>query len=271
MSELITASVMDLSTFQFPATPLASSSTKYELWKAQDSATGEFYAVKTYFVTKQNGSAVPRAQQLKNINYFFREVAGLLLSAHPTVVPIVGWNIQLDVTPPRFSIVMKYLRNDPIQFSNDRGLALTATDRQIILYGVAHGLETLHARRQVHQDVMPANILFDKHCYPRLGNIALPTYAVLPQERRVVAECTKYIAPELLNGARPSLTMDQFSYAMLLYEFLEDKEAVPLLGAGEKPADAITAAPAPRSLRRARSSGRCSSRCGTRTRRSGWR
>jgi serine/threonine protein kinase len=223
MGERITASIRNLATLSFSDEPIVAFPL-YSLWKAVDSATQETFAVKNYAVADPSPE-----QKAANIIYFFREITTLLFAWHPTVVPLVGWNIRLDKTPPQFSIVSKYLRNDPVSWTKDRGFALTATQRQIILYGVAFALENLHARRQIHQDVQPANILLDAEYYPCLANIGLPTWDVMP-DGSLIGTCTRYLAPELLTRGRSavSLAIDAFAFGMLLYEFLEDREAVPV-------------------------------------------
>jgi serine/threonine protein kinase len=134
---------------------------------------------------------------------------------------------------------MKYLRNDPLRWDDDRGFTLTPMSRQIILYGVASALEILHRRGQTHQNIQPANILLDKRDRPRLTNVAIRSW-VSPSVGVAQGPCLRYLAPEAYSPtAKLNQKMDCFSFAILLYEFVEDRPAVIPTNTGETPVAAL--------------------------------
>lgn len=43
---------------------------------------------------------------------------------------------------------------------------LSDTQKLIIIYGIASGMEHLHSHDIIHRDLKPANILLNDHMYP---------------------------------------------------------------------------------------------------------
>ncbi len=158
--------------------------------------------------------------------------------SHPNVVPVFDVGVlQRDPSELPY-LVMERVDGDSMrawahrhQPSTARLVALTAQ--------VAGGLAHAHQRRIVHGDVRPDNILIDRQGTPRLCDFGLARMDVEPmlaavarpdgssrsgrlsaESRDAVAGTPRYMAPEVLRGARPSALSDQFALGVVLWELL---------------------------------------------------
>jgi hypothetical protein len=83
----------------------------------------------------------------------FQKAANPVYSVHPIFFSFFGWNVQLGADDLRFSIVTEYIVRNPLRSRPEGGLELSPTSRQILIYGLADGLYSLHKSYMVHQDV----------------------------------------------------------------------------------------------------------------------
>jgi serine/threonine protein kinase len=102
-----------------------------------------------------------------------------------------------------------------------------------VLYGVAQGLEACHAKRIVHRDVQPRNIVLTRTKGAKLANLSLATDIaqngrIMHAGRLVVTPA--YMSPEQTRGESLGIQSDIFSLGAVAYELMSGRRA---FGRGE--------------------------------------
>lgn len=180
---------------------------------AEDTLLGRRVALK-----RLTGEADPRA-----LSRLRREaLAGASLS-HPNLVSIY------DVVPTaegHLIIVMEYVEGETLRARLAREGRLPVSEALRILEGVAAGVDAIHRGRIVHRDVKPSNIL--------LGNgtvkVADLGIASLPERTRIttsgsIVGSLSYMAPEQLQDAPATSSIDVYALAAVAYEILSGQKA----------------------------------------------
>ena len=91
-----------------------------------------------------------------------------------------------------------------------------------IIHDVLHGLAYAHARRVLHRDVTPANILLFDGGRAAIGDFGVSRFVKHATATYTEAGTLGYMAPEQAYG-RPSLASDVFSLGLIAYELLAGK------------------------------------------------
>src|SRR5262249_15246971 len=101
---------------------------------------------------------------------------------------------------------------------------------------VARALDFVHARGFIHRDVKPANIFFDAHGYPFLGDFGIIKALASggPTDERgnsltapgFLVGTPGYVAPEIVMGGEGDGRSDQYSLALTVYEVLTGRNVM---------------------------------------------
>jgi serine/threonine-protein kinase len=164
---------------------------------------------------------------------FAREIRSLVELQHPHIVPILDVG-EHDGLP---FAVMRFLAGGSLE---DRLQGATKGSRKALpdsslaawLEPVAQALDFVHARRYVHRDVKPANILFDPHGNAFLSDFGIAKAVADVQGKEHKTTLTRagmvlgtgpYMAPEVLLGEPYDGRADQYALAITVYEVLSGR------------------------------------------------
>lgn len=84
------------------------------------------------------------------------------------------------------------------------------------------GIEYLHGRSVVHRDLKSPNILLDSRGRAKISDFNLSK--ILDDSinnSSMAAMNPRWLAPELFDGARPTMACDIFSFGVILWEIVE--------------------------------------------------
>ena len=157
----------------------------------------------------------PRAAEAAN--RFLREARQLAQLSHPGIVAIH----DADVQDGRPFIVSDYLEGVSLQewLAHHRP---TWQEAARIVAVVADALAYAHARRTVHRDVKPANIMLKGGATPVLVDFGLAISDATPAEFDQIAGTPLYMAPEQAAGKAHRIDgrTDIFALGVVLYRLL---------------------------------------------------
>ncbi|MDG4822713.1 serine/threonine-protein kinase [Asanoa sp. WMMD1127] len=186
------------------------------VWRARSQATGEAVAVKLL-----RDELVP---QPKAVMRFVQERAILAALEHENIVPVR----ELLTIGDSLGLVMELVEGGSARaLLRERG-TLTPAEAATVMAGVADGLAHAHHLGVVHRDLKPDNILvgtpeaLDSDPGVRLTDFGIARVVDAPPLTTTGAllGTPNYLAPEVINGAKPSPSSDVYAFGMVLYELL---------------------------------------------------
>jgi hypothetical protein len=86
------------------------------------------------------------------------------------------------------------------------------------------GLGAVHDKGVLHRDLKPANIMIDGCGQVRITDFGIAALSGQMKESDVLAGTPAFMAPELFEGAAPSIRSDLYSLGAILYELTTGKE-----------------------------------------------
>jgi serine/threonine protein kinase len=138
--------------------------------------------------------------------------------SHAHVVPVVDFGQASG----RLYIAALYVRGVSLSERIASQGALSLTEALSLVSDLSGALEALHARRLVHRDVKPANVMIDERGAAALTDFGLARGSadtVLTKTGAVVGTLD-YLAPELIRGQPAGHSSDLYALGCLLYECL---------------------------------------------------
>jgi hypothetical protein len=210
-TSFFTTLVADKTTFRLDSRPFHG-----EIFLATKPDDDVQYAIKRQEV--QAGSdTIPR-----NLLSFFREVFTQVYASHPAVLPLCGWNIYAGGGSVELFQVSKYAANGVLDIT--RVSAMSATQKQIIMYGIARGMSYLHSLKILHRGLKPSSIFLDEQNWPLVAGMGFAKYGGDLAQSVAFTGAETYTAPEVLQGEY-GLPADIFSCAMIYYEIVEGRSS----------------------------------------------
>jgi|GEM_PF-842660 len=158
------------------------------------------------------------------------------VSTHPNIVTVHDTEFTSEGHP---CIVMEHYPGGSLaDFIGEVG-QLQVREALEVGVSIAAALEASHQAKVLHCDLKPQNILISEFGQPALGDFGISTFA---EERTYTGTdagagfTLAYAAPEILEGASPSITADVYSLAATLYTALAGRRPFFFqTAAGERP------------------------------------
>ncbi len=186
------------------------------VWRAVSQTTGEQVAIK---LLREELAPQPKA-----VMRFVQERAILAALEHENIVPVR----ELLTIGDSLGLVMELVPGGSVRdVLRTRG-TLTPAEAATVMAAVADALGHAHHLGVVHRDLKPDNILvgtpdaLDSDPRVRLTDFGIARVVDAPALTTTGAllGTPNYLAPEVINGARPSATSDMYAFGMVLYELL---------------------------------------------------
>jgi hypothetical protein len=169
------------------------------------------------------------------IERFRREARSVAQLSHPNVVAVI--DAGEDAGHPY--IVFEYVAGRTLKQRIERAGRLPLDEAVAYAIEIGRGLATAHARKLVHRDVKPQNVLIDAEGRAKVTDFGIARSLEsdgLTKTGRVLGT-TDYVSPEQAMGTEVDSRSDVYSLGVLLYEMLTGEvpfEAETIVGVAMK-------------------------------------
>src|SRR5438034_2688633 len=158
------------------------------------------------------------SDQPDQLERFRREARAVAQLSHPNVVAVI--DAGEDGGHPY--IVFEYVEGETLKQRIDRLGRLPVDEATAYAIEIGRGLAAAHARRMVHRDVKPQNVLIDPEGRAKVTDFGIARSLEsdgLTKTGRVLGT-TDYVSPEQAMGRDVDARSDIYSLGVLLYEML---------------------------------------------------
>src|SRR3954463_6229331 len=158
------------------------------------------------------------SDQPDQLERFRREARAVAQLSHPNVV--AGIDAGGGGGTP--DIVFEYVDGETLKQRIDRVGPLPIDEATAYAIEIGRGLSAAHARRLVHRDVKPQNVLIDSEGRAKVTDFGIARSLEsdgLTQTGRVLGT-TDYVSPEQAMGRGVDSRTDVYSLGVLLFEML---------------------------------------------------
>jgi eukaryotic-like serine/threonine-protein kinase len=158
------------------------------------------------------------SEQADQLERFRQEARAVAKISHPNVVAVI--DAGEDGGYPY--IVFEYVEGETLKARINRIGALDVQEALAYAIEVARGLTVAHARRMIHRDIKPQNVLIDAEGRAKLTDFGISRQ--LEKEGMTatgrVLGTTDYVAPEQAMGRGTDQRSDIYSLGVVLFEML---------------------------------------------------
>jgi tRNA A-37 threonylcarbamoyl transferase component Bud32 len=158
------------------------------------------------------------SEQPDQLERFRQEARAVAKLSHPNVVAVI--DAGEDGGHPY--IVFEYVEGETLKQRIARVGALDAQEALAYAIEIGRGLTVAHARKMIHRDIKPQNVLIDAEGRAKLTDFGISRQ--LEQDGMTatgrVLGTTDYVAPEQAMGHAVDQRSDVYSLGVVLYEML---------------------------------------------------
>ena len=156
----------------------------------------------------------------KEMERFRNEIFAMSILNHPSLLQFCGYTQE-----PPYCIATKFMENGSLfHVLSKKPDFLTPTDRTLIAYDIARGMEFLHARGVIHRDLKSLNILIDENKRAKISDFGFVRMKSSVPMTGLIGT-VHWMAPEtLLSDPHYTEKIDVYSYGILLWELLTSKQ-----------------------------------------------
>ncbi len=152
---------------------------------------------------------------------FEREAKTIAMLEHPAIVPV--YDFGEEEGQPYF--VMRYMTGGSLSDRMKKGPMSVSEAAQIMTH-IAPGLDEAHAKRIIHRDMKPGNILFDQFNEPYVSDFGI---AKLSESQTNVTGSAiigtpAYMSPEQAQGENVDGRSDIYALGVILFEMLSGQQ-----------------------------------------------
>jgi serine/threonine protein kinase len=153
----------------------------------------------------------------QHIQAFLTEAQTIATLKHPHILRVLDFGFEQALP----FLVMDYAPGGTLRERHPGGSLLALPT--VIAYArqIATALEYAHARKFIHRDVKPENMLIDADGNVLLGDFGIVAVAHSTASMQTIdtTGTVHYMAPEQING-KPRPASDQYALAIVVYEWL---------------------------------------------------
>ena len=158
------------------------------------------------------------SEQEDQLERFRQEARAVAKISHPNVVAVI--DAGEDGGYPY--IVFEYVEGETLKARINRVGALDTQEALAYTIEIARGLTVAHARKMIHRDIKPQNVLIDAEGRAKLTDFGISRQLEkdgLTATGRVLGT-TDYVAPEQAMGRGADQRSDIYSLGVVLFEML---------------------------------------------------
>lgn len=184
-----------------------------EVYGADDLKLGQRVALK--FLPSEHGNNQSWRDQ------FFAEVRMARQVSHPNVCRV----FDVGESDGRLFLSMEFVDGEDLA-SLLRRIGRLPDDKAVeVAQQLCAGLAAAHRSGVLHRDLKPSNVMIDGKGHARITDFGLAIPAVEADRKLGPVGTPGYLAPELLDGAAPSVQSDLYALGLVLYELFTGKKA----------------------------------------------
>ena len=152
---------------------------------------------------------------------FYAEVRMARQVSHPNVCRVY----DVGESEGRLFLSMEYVDGEDLA-SLLRRIGRLPDDKAVeVAQQLCAGLAAAHRSGVLHRDLKPSNVMIDGKGFARITDFGLAVAAADADRKTGPAGTPGYVAPELFEGAAPSVQSDLYALGLVLYELFTGKKA----------------------------------------------